>query len=499
MTKLSIAHTVAFNGIDVIPIEVQVYIGDEMPAFIISGLGDKAIVESKERIKSALKCIGLALPNKRIVINLSPANLPKEGSHYDLPISLSILVALGILSQSMLDEFIVIGELSLNGNLIKTSGALLSSIHASSKDKKLICPYDSYKEVAVINSNVVPVKNILDIIHHIKGDKICDVPKVEFKEINSIKELDMADVIGNDSAKRALEIAAAGGHHVLMVGAPGVGKSMLAMRMLGIMPKLSLKESIETSLIYSVAGMLENGLKQQRPFRDPHHNTSVSAMLGGGKNCQPGEISLAHRGILFIDEITLWPPTVLNGLRESLETGYISIARANSHVQYPAKSQIIAAMNPCPCGKAFEPTVSCTKLPICMQNYINKIPGPIMDRFSIIIQINQSNPWELQKNCISESSANIRKRVEQARSIQLERYKDYNFLLNNEVPSSNHILDFESIALQKLDNFASYHRLSSRKYFNLQRVCRTIADLGNDKQIKISHVIEGCSYILQKF
>ena len=487
--QLSTAITVAFNGIEAIQVQVQVHVGNGMPGFIICGLPDKVVAESRDRIKSALMCLGIGFPAKRIVVNLSPANLLKEGSHYDLPIALALLKAFGFMEER-LEEYISLGELALNGDLISVPGTLLAAIEAMAERKKLICPQECGGEAACAGDvQIIAAKSLNQVLQHFKGDRLCSTPSA-CEDIEERGYLDIADIIGNESAKRALEIAAAGGHHLLLVGSPGVGKSMLAKAMMGILPCMTIKEKLEVSMIYSAAGMIKHGLISNRPFREPHHNSSMAAILGGGRDSKPGEISLAHRGVLFWDEITLWPSSVLNSLRESLETGYICLARANAHVQYPAKYQFIAAMNPCPCGKAYEPNVSCSKLPNCMRNYLNRIPGPIVDRFSLVVRVNKTNPWDKKP---SEMSSVVRARVEMARRLQEKRYAGKEYFTNSE--ADENLLELCESAFQLLRDFAVKRNLSNRQYFNCMRVARTIADLSNSKKVLREHIAEALSYV----
>ena len=491
-SNLSITNTVAFNGVEIIPIQVQVNIGKGMPGFVICGLPDKAITESRDRIRSALGAIGIALPGKRIVVNMSPANIQKEGSHYDLPITLGLLQAMQVIPTDVLQDYIAIGELSLDSTLMKVPGALISAVYAYSARKKLICPYACGGEAACGGDlEIVAPRDLMQLIQHFKGEMQCPPPIPQI-ERSTLHHLDLADIIGNPTAKRALEIAAAGGHHMLMIGSPGVGKSMLAMRLAGILPNLSTKDSLEVSMIHSVAGLINNGLVTTRQFREPHHNSSVAAILGGGRDSKPGEISLAHKGVLFLDEISLWSTAVLNGLRESLETGYITVARANAHVKYPAQYQLIAAMNPCPCGKAYEPDVQCTKLPHCTQNYMNRIPGPILDRFGIVIQVHRVNPWDKPADN-PETSSIVKHRVQKAIEMQHNRNQ---FMSNQNIQSNaDTLFRINDSAEKALNKIGASRNLSNRKFYNAKRIARTIADLAKSETIQLDHVLEAVTYV----
>jgi len=489
--QLSNINTVAFNGIDVLEIQVQISISQGMPAFIICGLPDKAINESRDRIRSALAALGLALPARRIVVNMSPANVPKEGSHYDLPITMGLLEAIGVIDKGILEEYIILGELALDSNLIKVPGVLIAAIHAGSVDKKLICPAECGGEAACGgNIEIIAAQNIGEIVSYFKGRHSFNKPVPKQMERENFG--DVNEIIGNPSIKRALEIAAAGGHHLIMMGSPGVGKSMCAKRIASILPDLSIREALEVSMIHSIAGLTRNGLVVQRQFREPHHNASVASILGGGRDCKPGEISLAHHGVLFLDEITLWPPSILNGLRESLETGYISISRVNAHVKFPARYQLIAAANPCPCGKAYEPDVQCTKLPHCVQNYINRIPGPILDRFSMSIQVGRVNPWEPHQKSI-ENSAVVKNRVQQATLFRSTRDQ---FYTNQAISANaNDMFCLADASLDVLNKISAARNLSNRKYYNTQRIARSIADLVQSNEVKTEHILEALTYI----
>ena len=485
--QLSVTNTVAFSGIEVLEVQVQISISSGMPAFIICGLPDKAVNESRDRIRSALGSIGIALPARRIVVNMSPANVPKEGSHYDLPIALGLLQALQIVPSSILD-YVVLGELALDSRLISVPGVLIAAIHAQQSNRKLICPSACGGEASGGGPiDILPANNLTEIIQYFKGGY--SFPKPVPNQCPREDFGDMSDIIGNQSVKRVLEIAAAGGHHLLMIGSPGAGKSMCAKRLGSILPDLSIPEALEVSMIHSIAGLKNDGLIFQRQVREPHHNASTASILGGGRDCKPGEISLAHKGVLFLDEVTLWAPSILNGLRESLETGYISISRVNAHVKYPAQYQLVGAMNPCPCGKAYEPDVVCSKLPMCAQNYINRIPGPILDRFSMVIQVNRVEPWHINKTK-GETSANIKKRI--AESIKFRQMRQDG---PNQTMGAFGNFALTEQALTILNELAQKRNLSNRKYYNLKRIGRTIADLVLSEEVQTDHILEAATYL----
>lgn len=492
--------TLALHGTEAIDVEVQAHISSGLPGFIICGLPDKAISESRDRIRSAFAHLGIAFVSRRLVINMSPANIRKEGTHYDLPIALAILKVMDLVPKNCSDEHLVIGELSLNGAFMHVPGTLVSAIHAERTGQRLICPKVCEAEAVVgAPGKIIGLQNLIELIEYLNGrmhiDTAVDCTRNTHAGYGKRHHLDMSDVLGHDSAKRALEIAAAGGHHILMVGSPGVGKSMLAMRMLSILPDLDKDEAIDTAAIYSIAGMMQDRDIFQRPFRDPHHNASIPAMLGGGQNASPGEVSLANNGILFMDELTLWPPSVLNGLRESLETGYITVSRANAHYKYKARYQLVAAANPCPCGKAYDADVVCSKLPNCSKNYLQRIPGPIMDRISLVISLQQQETWLLKNLKPSESSEVIKARVVNARARQKQRYADKYMLLNNDITSASmDLLHVSSSALDLLNKFAAKHKLSGRGYFNAQKLARTIADLGDCDDVKDEHMLEALGF-----
>lgn len=412
-------HTVAFAGVDVRPVDVQVQISNGLPAFHIVGLPDKAVAESKERVRAALHALGIALPPKRLTVNLAPADVNKEGSHYDLPIALGLLAAMDILPQPEMEEYVVLGELSLDAGIRSVAGVLPAAIHAASNDNALICPSECGGEAAWAGDefSILAPQNLLQLINHMKGTQVLTRPEGKIANDVVMRRPDLADVKGQETAKRALEVAAAGGHNMLMVGPPGSGKSMLASCLPSILPPLSTKEALDVSMIHSLSGTLsEDGLMKTRPYRDPHHSASLPALIGGGHKVKPGEVSLVHHGVLFLDELPEFSRSTLEALRQPLESGETLVARANNHVKYPAQFQLIAAMNPCRCGHLGDATRECTKAPRCAADYQSKISGPLLDRIDIQVDVPAVSIADLdQKN--NESSDIVAARIAEARSI----------------------------------------------------------------------------------
>lgn len=493
--------TVAFQGIDVRPVDVQVQIANGLPAFTIVGLPDKAVAESKERVKSALHSLGLSLPPKRLTVNMAPADLAKEGSHFDLPIALGLLAAMDVIPKGELEEYLVLGELSLDARIRSVSGVLPAAMHASENENKLICPEDCGGEAAWAGDvDILAPRDLLQLINHIKGTQVMGRPEAKLKAQEAIGVPDLADVKGQESAKRALEIAAAGGHNLLMIGPPGSGKSMLARCLPGILPPLSAREALEASMIHSIAGTLpEGGLLGARPFRDPHHSASLPALIGGGQKVKPGEVSLAHNGVLFLDELPEFARSTLESLRQPLETGDALIARANSHVHYPARFQLIAAMNPCRCGHLGDVDLECNKVPRCAAEYQGKISGPMMDRIDVQVDVPRVEIADLNAPP-GESSAHVAQRIAAARDVQLKRQPETGINARADGAVLGEIAPLEPDAKELLDRAMESAKLSARAYFRILRVARTIADLsayGADyapESLSKVHIAEALSY-----
>ncbi len=410
------AYTVAFEGVEARMVEVQCAVTTGQPGFAVVGLPDKAVSEARERVRAALSAMSIALPSKRITVNLAPADLPKEGSHFDLPIALSLLAALEIIPKDEVEHTVAMGELSLDGRLLPVVGALPAAMAAAEEDRALLCPRACGAEAAWVGATEVIAAGSLDeVVRHYTGQQ--PLPAAEAGEVLAAAPggRDLRDVKGQERAKRALEIAAAGRHHLFMVGTPGSGKSMLAARLPGILPPLSAPEALETSMIHSLAGLLtEGGINRTRPFREPHHTASMAAIVGGGKGAKPGEISLAHNGVLFLDEFPEFPRTVLETLRQPIETGEVMVARANAHIRYPCRFLLVAAANPCKCGYLTDPARACGRAPACGEDYLGRISGPLMDRFDLRVEVPPVGYADLDLPASGEPSATVAARVARA-------------------------------------------------------------------------------------
>lgn len=496
---VSHVKTVAFEGVETTEVDVQVQIAPGLPAFTVVGLPDKAVAESRERVRAALHAIGLSLPPKKIIANLSPADLIKEGSHFDLPIALAVLVAMQVLPQDTVDNHIALGELSLDGTLLPVSGILPAAIGANAQGLGIICPEACGSEALWAGEvDVLAPPTLLALINHFKGTQVLTPPERELKEyVRNIP--DMKDIRGQESARRALEVAAAGGHNLLMIGPPGAGKSLMASCLPGILPPMSAEEMLEVSMIASVAGLITDGrLSRHRPYREPHHSASLAAMVGGGRRAAPGEISLAHNGVLFLDELPEFPRAVLESLRQPLETGKIAVARVNSHVTYPANVQLIAAMNPCRCGYLDDAGRACGKAPRCAVDYQSKISGPLLDRIDMTIELPAIETLDMLTRKQGEPSAGIAKRVTAARERQRERFAKLNLPFRTNADATGEVIQHftpeNPEAKQLLERATENFRLSMRGYTRTLRVARTIADLEGSSEVQAHHIAEAVSY-----
>ena len=509
---ISKVKTISSIGMKIIEVVVETQISPGLAAFCIVGLPDKAVAEAKERIRSAFFSIGLGFPARRIIVNLAPADIPKIGSHYDLPIAIALLGAMEVIDLSENNNYIVIGELGLDGSINHVPGAICASIYANEDNMSIICPQSCANEARWSgNDSIIAPSNILQLINHIKGKS--QIPIINTDNVikyNAPYTEDISDVKGHFAAKRALEIAACGKHNVLMIGPPGSGKSMLASRLRTILPDLTPKEALETTCIYSLAGMLpEDGIVYNPPYRAPHHSTSLVAMVGGGSSAKPGEISLAHNGVLFLDELPEFQRQTIEALRQPLEDKTVTISRAKEHITYLANIQLIAAMNPCKCGYFGNKNKECNKSPVCAMDYRNRISGPILDRFDIIIyvkKISSSTLLSINNNIIGDKdnnvkSSTIKERVAATRDFQTkraEKAKLYNNQLNGQI-NTNYLesiteLDNESKSLlqRSIDNLD----ISTRGFHRILRVARTIADMRQSINITKEDINEALNYKL---
>jgi magnesium chelatase family protein len=533
-------RTVAFNGIDVVPVDVQVLIAPGHLAIAIVGLADKAVGESRERIRAALRAMGLSLPPDRISVNLSPADLAKEGSHYDLPIALGLLAAMGVIARESLAGYVAMGELALDGTLTRVPGVLPAAVAALAAGRGLICPASCGSEAALsgLGANgsederpgIVAAPSLLALINHLRGQQILPAPKAELAE-DRTDYPDLAEIKGQETAKRVLEVAAAGGHNLLMVGPPGSGKSMLAARLPGLLPPLEPEEALEATMVRSLAGDTGDGrLSRRRVFRDPHHSATLQALVGGGARAKPGEVSLAHHGVLFLDELPEFSRATLEALRQPLETGRVTVSRAAAHVTYPARFQLVAAMNPCRCGHLMDAHAGCGRAPRCGLDYQGKLSGPLLDRIDLCIDVPKVAASDLALPPPAESSADVAARVAAARQLQRERLaalartgkatgQGMGKLTEIEAEPTAGLLsdlargwskprcnadtdgallaaiaepDAEGRAL--LTRAAERLGLSARAWHRTLKVARTLADLDGSDAVRRLHIAEALSY-----
>lgn len=496
---VAIAYSVAFEGIEARLVEVQCAVAAGLPGFSIVGLPDKAVSEAKERVRAAFGALAIALPNKRLTVNLSPADLPKEGSHFDLPIALAVLAALDIVPREELARCVALGELALDGRLVAVAGALPAAVAAADDDRALICPRACGAEAAWIEQvPVLAADTLRAVVDHLT-DRAPIAPARPGQVVDGPQPPCLSDVRGQERAKRALEIAAAGRHHLLMVGPPGAGKSMLSARLPGLMPPLTAREALETSMVHSVAGLLKNGqISRRAPFQSPHHTASSPAIVGGGPKAKPGEISLAHNGVLFLDELPEFDRKVLESLRQPVETGEVFVSRANAHIRYPSRFLLIAAANPCRCGYLADPGRACSRAPACGDSYLGKISGPLMDRFDLRLEVPGVSLTDLDLPA-GDTSATVAARVAAARAIQAKRFRDHpGVTVNADAPPP--LLD--AIAAPDADGRALILKaserlgLTARGYHRILRSARTIADLDGSDHVLTRHLAEAISYRL---
>jgi len=495
--------TVAFEGIEARAVDVQVQVAPGLPAFNVVGLPDKAVSEARERVRSALIASGLALPARRITVNMAPADLPKEGSHYDLPIALGLMAAIGAIPSDALSGFTVLGELGLDGSIAPVAGVLPAAIGANARSEGLICPAACGAEAAWASPEmeIIAASSLIQLANHFRGTQVLSRPQPKIREVENTL-LDLADIKGQESAKRALEVAAAGGHNLLMVGPPGAGKSMLAARLPSILPPLTPSELLEVSMVASVAGEISGGaLTNRRPFRSPHHSASMPALVGGGLRARPGEVSLAHHGVLFLDELPEFQAQVLDSLRQPLETGEVAIARANHRITYPARFMLVAAMNPCRCGRAGDPGFSCKRGPSarCVADYQARLSGPLLDRIDLQIEVPAVTAADLILPPPAEGSAEVAARVARARDLQAERYAALGLpRIRTNAQANGPVLEDtakpDKTGLTLLRDAADAMRMSARGYHRVLRVARTLADLDGAANVGRIHLAEALSY-----
>ncbi|WEX09365.1 YifB family Mg chelatase-like AAA ATPase [Chelativorans sp. AA-79] len=498
---VSRVRTIAFEGIEAVPVDVQVMVAPGKVGIQIVGLGDKAVTESRERVQAALHASGLSMPPKKVTVNLAPADLPKEGSHYDLPIALGLMAALGAIPADALAGYVVLGELALDGTVARVAGVLPAAIGANSMGKGLICPHDCGPEAAWASSelDILAPRSLVALANHFRGTQVMDRPEPAMGPPPGALP-DLAEIKGQESAKRALEVAAAGGHNLLMVGPPGAGKSMLAQRLPSILPPLSPRELLEVSMVASIAGELADGrLSDRRPFRAPHHSASMAALVGGGMRARPGEVSLAHHGVLFLDELPEFTPQVLDSLRQPLETGECVIARANHRVSYPAEIQLVAAMNPCRCGMAGEPGHRCARGQRCQADYQARVSGPLLDRIDLRIEVPAVTASDLIRPGKAEASAAVAERVARARAVQNARYAALGLpasATNARCPAAviEEVAVPDAGGLSLLRDASEKLGLSARAYHRVLKVARTLADLEGVEQVGRIHLAEAISY-----
>jgi magnesium chelatase family protein len=492
--------TLAFNGVEAVRVEVEVQFTRGEHAFILVGLGDKAVAESRERVRAAFTGLGLSLPGKRIIANLAPADLPKVGSHYDLPIALAVMAGMGIIPPDVLDGWAAFGELSLDGRIAPVAGALPAAVAAGGMGLGLICPEACGPEAAWAGeTRVLAAPSLIALVNHFRGSQMLSPPEPG-PMLDADRVPDLRDVKGQENAKRALEIAAAGGHNLAFIGPPGSGKSMMAQRLPGLLPPLTPGELLETSMVHSIAGLIAKGqLSRARPFRSPHHSASMAALTGGGLKAKPGEVSLAHNGVLFLDELPEFGTQALEALRQPLETGEVVVARANAHIRYPARFQLVAALNPCKCGHGGPGKGACGRAPRCQSDYQGRISGPLMDRIDLVVEVPPVTAADLSLPPPSEGTAEAAARVATARALQAERaaragHADVPLNSRAEGDLLEAIADPDPPARALLARAAEAGGLSARGWTRTLRLARTIADLEGSPSVRRAHIAEALVY-----
>ncbi|MEM9431518.1 MAG: YifB family Mg chelatase-like AAA ATPase [Pseudomonadota bacterium] len=493
-------YTVAFEGLEARLVEVQCAVSPGLPAFGLVGLPDKAVSEAKERVRAAIGALGLALPAKRITVNLSPADMPKEGSHFDLPIAMALLAAMDVLPLEDCAGLVAMGELSLDGTLVKVAGALPAALAAAEASCGLVCPAPSGAEAAWVGAaQVIAPLRLLDLVNHLKGQAVL-APAEPGETAPEASDMCLSEVRGQEKAKRALEIAAAGRHHLLFVGPPGNGKSMLARCLPSILPPLSAEEALETCMVRSIKGVLEDGgILRTRPFERPHHSASRAAIIGGGRGAGPGAISLAHNGVLFLDEMPEFERGVLESLREPLETGDVIVARAQAQVRYPSRFLLVAAANPCRCGHLGNSAEACARAPLCGAEYLGKISGPLMDRMDLRVEVPPVSIDDVRRAPRGEGSAEVARRVRTARARQAARFAGEPSLRLNADLTGERLMAaavMSDEASDLVDRVARQAKLTARGFHRVLRVARTIADLAEAEEIGRGHMAEALNYRL---
>lgn len=492
MAVVSRLVTVAFEGVDARRVEVETQIGGSPSYFAVVGLGDKAVAESRERVRSAFAGLGLSFPFERVVVNLAPADLPKEGSHYDLPIALGVMAAMGVIPADVLNGWAAVGELGLDGRIAPVSGVLPAAVAAGAMDLGLLCPEANGPEAAWAGDvRILAPRSLIAVVNHFRGVQLMS-PPAPGPMLDGEAAPDLRDVKGQEGAKRALEIAAAGGHNLMFIGPPGSGKSMLAQRLPGLLPPLSPSELLETSMVHSMAGLIARGaLTRARPFRAPHHSASMAALTGGGSKAKPGEVSLAHNGVLFLDELPEFSRQALDSLRQPLETGDVIVARANHHIRYPARVQLVAALNPCRCGHGGLGKGACGRAPRCQRDYQGKVSGPLLDRIDLQIEAPPVTAADLSLPPPAEGTAEAAARVRAAREIQLSRGA-LNAHTEGSALEKTAALDDPARAL--LTKAAEAGGLTARGWTRTLRLARTIADLEGSEGVRRAHIAEALIY-----